>query len=433
MSGPKILSPEEIKMRQEAEERYRLIQDQYRLCEALRRQIASCDDIRFLLFPIRSDLTAKKLDEQASAIIQRANQELQACDHPESTDNAYYRRRVNVLQRLVDENQRLTQDIKSKAEKIKKQHVDEMLSHINESAAAARKEVSQSNIYIRQDIPAEFLKAEASRLQQLVKRTGERAARIGYPVSDELEEIISSFRASVGDRNRKLYMIYDELHRIDLFQLQPLLSRVERAEADYDRLDSLLSAELATYHALCHEHNISPQKFSFAESSIREIRYASAAILREHDAVVNYGDTMRRIRAVLSQMGYSYLGEKEEDRRVYRQIFRIHDRTILHVIYDSTGRVTMEVAIEDNCDREPLTREVESLVTEQGVFCNSFENILREMSQNGLHMQKEMMFPVSADFAQIINTSGFRKEPEEDMSIDYSVFSTPATKYKEMS
>jgi len=433
MSGPKVLSAEEIKMRQEAEERYRLIQDQFRLCESLRRQIASYEDIGFLLYPINSMPESKEINDQLPDIIRRSKEELLLCDNPTGSDNVYYRQRVDTLQKLVEKNQKLIQKLKSQAEGLKKQHVDEMFNKINEDAASRESEASYGEVYVRQDIPMEFLQAEVSRLRQLLNHIEERAKRIGYPISGEYESITTALKDSISDRDRKLYMIYDELHRTELFKIQPLLSQVEQAEKAYDRLDAVLSNELATYHTLCREHNITPQQFSFAESSIDEIRYASAAILNEYGSEVDYTETMQRIRAILSQMGYSYLGEKEEDRCVSRQIFRIHDQTILHVIYDSTGRVTMEVAIEDNCDREPQPREVESLVTEQGAFCNSFERILRGIAQDGLHLQKETMYPVSADFAQIINTSDFKKVPAETAASDYSMFATPALKYKEMS
>ena len=152
---------------------------------------------------------------------------------------------------------------------------------------------------------------------------------------------------------------------------------------------------------------MTPKKFAFEEASIEAIRYECAGILAGSTQNGDLRILMKNVRESLVKLGYSYLGEKEEDRDFAREIYRIHDDVILHVIYDSTGRVTMEVAVEDEKDREPHPREVEKLVKEQVNFCSEYEKIFHAINEKGLAFRKENMYPVSPDFAQVINTSGF--------------------------
>ena len=47
-------------------------------------------------------------------------------------------------------------------------------------------------------------------------------------------------------------------------------------------------------------------------------------------------------------------------------------------------------------------------------------------------MKKEMMCPCGEEFAQIIDTSGFTRVPEEEIVIDYSMYESPDVKYLQM-
>lgn len=435
MSGPKTLSPEEIRMRQEAEERHRLAQEMYRQCETLRRNLATCDAA--LLQLIQCDMPeASVLSQRINEIRSHTNLEIADCALiSETTDNAALRNRVTNLQTFIQQTEGVLPQLSTEAEELRMQSINSILQRISAESAAKQQTtyLFGSTAMVEPDVPEAVLSSEISRLQETLQLIKKRAERIGYPVSkryNECHKDLSELAAS--QNNRKRYMVFQDLHRLNLIHIKTLLSDVERAEEVYDKLDAALSVELATYHALCKEYGIKPQKFAFDEKSVQDIRYASAAILQTHGLEVDYKGTMQRIRESLSNMGYSYLGEKEEDRHVCRQIFRVHDQTILHVIYDSTGRVTMEVAIEDTCDREPQAREIKSIVNEQGEFCNSFDRILQGMARDGIHMRKELMCPVGEEFAQVINTSEFKKVPEQKYYEDYSMYSAPLLKYKEI-
>jgi hypothetical protein len=251
----------------------------------------------------------------------------------------------------------------------------------------------------------DLAKEEAARVLHFIQSLCERAEAVGIK-EDEASALLTNVEELVAE-GRDAFSLYEEIHRIDVMQIRPLRDVIEKEEKRQDELDERLSAELSKYHVLCREQGIEPKKFAFAEESVEAIRYECAGLIQKGSAQSDLRILMKNIRESLVELGYSYLGEKEEDRDYAREIYRIHDDVILHVIYDSTGRVTMEVAVEDDKDREPHPREVEKLVKEQVSFCTEYEKIFHTINQKGLEFRKENLYPVSPDFAQVINTSEF--------------------------
>ena len=253
-----------------------------------------------------------------------------------------------------------------------------------------------------------FSESFIRRSQNLNEVKTELAAR---EIAKELREILS-------DEEKDTYSVFIEVHRLDVRKIRPLREQIEDMEREADALDELLSAELARYHMLCMEAGINPKKFPFRQESLEAIRYECGKLLAGRSENSDIRLLMKRVRESLSKLGYEYLGEKEEDLDFYREIYRIHDHVVLHVMFDSTGKVTMEVAVEDDRDRLPHEREVEMLVQEQVKFCDEYEKIFQLINEQGMLFQKEAMFPPSPEFAQVINRSEFACE--KDAAGDYS-------------
>ena len=255
--------------------------------------------------------------------------------------------------------------------------------------------------------PGPEFKKEAARVLRVLGDLKTRATITGMKEAESMRlyDEVSALCAE----GRDAFSLYEEVHRLDVMKVRPIRDAIEKEEKRLDNLDARLSLELAKYHTLCSEYDVLPKKFSFAEESIEAIRYECAALMTKHSETGDFRILMKNIRKSLVGLGYSYLGEREEDRDFAREIYRIHDDVILHVIYDSTGRVTMEVAVEDTTDRAPHPREVDKLVKEQVLFCEEYEKIFHAINQRGLEFRKENLYPVSPDFAQVINTTEFTK------------------------
>ena len=108
---------------------------------------------------------------------------------------------------------------------------------------------------------------------------------------------------------------------------------------------------------------------------------------------------------------------------------RFDENAVLHVIYDSEGKVTMEVAAADDTDREPHPREVDTIVKEQEKFCDAYESVFERINEKGVSFRKEMMCPCGPEFAQVINVSEFEKSADEEAQTFDEMYADRKTKY----
>lgn len=436
MSGPKVLSAEEIRMMEEErerqrieqakrEERMRLVQEQFRKCDILKRQISIANEMQAALVSIMDNPEAAEISARLHTIT-LANQ--QAIDSwsalEQSEDNDALRNHVNGLDAVIMSTEGVLNSVKYPIESMRSAHIEKMMSRVVTKHDTNVKKAENTK---RPDIPEEALENEARRILAQIKILKPRVEEAGLDM-EMLNTIERQVRGSLSDDKRERWMIFEEIHRIDVFRLRPFVSTLERQEAENDALEAELSEALAKYHSLCSMYHIEPKQFPFKRESVTEIRYACGDLIEQYSQAVDCEAIMKRVRATLTEMGYRYIGQKEESRRYYRQIYRIHGDTILHAVFDSTGRVTMEVAIESDSDRQPNAREISSIVREQETFCNSFERIFDSLDEHGLVMRKDMMCPCGAEYAQIINTSGFTKEQGKD-EFDYSIYSSRKRKY----
>lgn len=436
MSGPKVLSAEEIRMMEEErerqrieqakrEERMRLVQEQFRKCDILKRQISIANEMQAALVSIMDNPEAAEISARLHTITLANQQAIESWSALEqSEDNDVLRNHVNGLDAVIMSTEGVLNSVKYPIESMRSAHIEKMMSRVVTKDDTNVKKAENTK---RPDIPEEALENEARRILAQIKILKPRVEEAGLDM-EMLNTIEQQVHDSLSDDKRERWMIFEEIHRIDVFRLRPFVSTLERQEAENDALEAELSEALAKYHSLCSMYHIEPKQFPFKRESVTEIRYACGDLIEQFSQAVDCEAIMKRVRATLTEMGYRYIGQKEESRRYYRQIYRIHGDTILHAVFDSTGRVTMEVAIESDSDRQPNAREISSIVREQETFCNSFERIFDSLDEHGLVMRKDMMCPCGAEYAQIINTSGFTKEQGKD-EFDYSIYSSRKRKY----
>ena len=436
MSGPKVMSAEEIRMMEEErerqrieqakrEERMRLVQAQFRKSDILKRQIGLANEMQAALATVIDNPDAAEISERLHSLTKVNQQAIDSWTAVEqSTDNDTLKHHVDKLDEAIAAGENYINSVRKPIEAMRTAYIDTMMSKAEKYRNTT---VGYTITDEHTDIPEEALGNEAQRILAQISALKPRVVDAGLDM-DALVAIEKQINESISDRNRERWMIFEEIHRVDVFHLRPFHATLERQEEENDALEAELSDALAKYHSLCSLYHIEPVRFPFRRESLDSIRYACGDLMERFSQTVNCEEIMKRVRAALSGFGYRYIGQKEEDRKVYRQVYRIHDNTILHVVFDSTGRVTREVAIEDNCDRLPFAREISSIVEEQGTFCRSFEKIFESLDAHGLSMRKDMMCPCGAEYAQIINTSGFAKEQARD-DFDYSIYSSRKRKY----
>ena len=433
MSGPKVMSVEEIRrteeereqLRQEQarrEERMRLVQARFRKAEVLARQIGIAGELQAALLPVLEEPGAADLAANLAALERANRQAVDAWPAVEaSDDNEALQRHVAGLDAAIGEAEKRLSAARHPIEAMRMAYFDRMMKRVERQPGVSAQPAPAA------DVPEALLEGESRRLLGLLEDLRSRAGEADMDRAP-LDALEGQVRQNLSDRNRERWMILEELHRIDVFRLRPFQAALERREAENDALDAELSEALAQYHSLCSLYRVEPRRFPFRRESLAEIRCACGDLMERFRQAEDCGAILERVQAALTGLGYRFLGEKEEDRRILRQVYRIHDRTVLHVVFDSTGRVTMEVGIEDDVDRLPYAREIGAIVEEQGAFCRAFEGIRQSLDGQGLTTRKELLCPCGAEYAQIINTSGFAGK-EAGKSFDYGVYASRRRKY----
>lgn len=424
MSGPKVLSPEELEAQRLAEERLKLLQDINLRCQELKRQIEQGELAIARLDCVGNnrelDLTKKQIELHCAKSKKTADEIKKAC---QTTDNEKIRMSLGLLDKTISQNSGEMMKSIRKAEDIHKAYISAKISSL---ASDSITEQEHNQV----DLSEEDLQHEYRIMLKICENIEKRGKRIHFDTS-EIKLILSDIKSSMGDTNRERRMIYEELHRIDVFRLSIISRNLDKAEKEFDALDRKLSELLASYYAVCQSMGVKPKKFAFSEKSIQEINYECSRLKTQSVGRVNHADSLRKVRNALSSLGYRFLGEKKERNAVYRQIFRVPDtvNTVIHVLFDDDGKVTMEVAIEDQCERNPSAREIESIVSAQHSFCKSSKDILTALNKNGLGLSLEEDYPCGPEFAQIIDTSDFDYEPLEEESFDEEEYMNSETKY----
>jgi hypothetical protein len=415
MSGPKISATEMKRLHLFEEERRRLLQSLVRLKEELKRRKREISNLSLMLIPFYSSAEAKEIGKELGKIEQAVEESLPRIEAA-LTDGTNIHM-AEVLQQLLAKHDADEEILLMKEEEIYNLR-EQMLG--GKSSAAPDSHVPEISI--------ETAKGECKRILALVDELIDRATECNLDYTG-LSEIRAEIEDLENDEGRDGFSLFTAVHHIDVMRLRPLRERIEKEEKRLDWLDEALSNELAKYHMLCQATDTEPKKFPFAEESIDAIRYECGRIISARGANGDVRLLMKKVRESLEELGYAYLGEREENLDFYRELYRLNEETVLHVIYDSTGKITMEVAAFDTKDRPPHQREVDRLVKEQEKFCTEYEKIFHLINAHGLAMKKEAMYPPSPDFAQVINTSEFDCSKAHTKKISDDIYMDRRTKY----
>ena len=428
MSGPKVSAAELKRMKRTEEEKRRLFQSLIREKEKRKRCL---DDISTLSILAASVTGIPKVTEELDKLgkMKRENAEslarIDAALQSRSTENM-----AEMLQNVMakhDKDEQILSETSDYLHEVCETYMEQKMKAFAKEAEGSASEVDKE----KADSSAALLALageEAKRLTALLDKLIERAEAADIP-TNEAKKTAEEIKRIAGEEGRDGLSVFNDIHRLDLYKVRPFGKEVGRKEKELDELDEKLSEELAVYHSLCREAGVAPKKFAFAESSVQEIRYECGKMIADRDDDYEVRSLMKTVRESLTELGYVYLGKKEEEMNFYREIYRFDENAVLHVIYDSEGKVTMEVAAADNTDREPHPREVDTIVKEQEKFCDAYESVFERINEKGVSFRKEMMCPCGPEFAQVINVSEFEKSADEEAQTFDEMYADRKTKY----
>lgn len=418
MSGPKISAIEMKRLHLFEEERRKLLQDLVRLKEELKRRKKDIANLSIMLVPFYAFEEAKEYGKVLGELEQSVEESFPKIE-------AALMDGTNVHMKEVLQQLRAKHDLD-----------DGILIEKEEQIYAMREKwldtkKVKTEVAHTPSVSMETAEGEVKRIHALLDDLSERATECCMnPV--ELKKAKEKLAELEADTKRDGFSLFSEVHYLDLMIVRPLRARIEKEEKKLDALDERLSRELAKYHMLCQEAEIEPLKFPFAESSVEAIRYECGKLLSKRTKDADLISLMKTVRDSLEELGYTYIGEREEEMNFFRELYQINTDTVLHVIYDSMGKVTMEVAAFDSKDRPPHQREVDRLMKEQEKFCTDYEKIFHLINSRGLLMKKEAMYPPSPDFAQVINTSEFDRSKAKRKKVADDFYMDRKAKYLQM-
>lgn len=192
----------------------------------------------------------------------------------------------------------------------------------------------------------------------------------------------------------------------------PLLGRCAQYLKEYRAYHEEFDTLLARYQALCGMYGQKKQAFTFSREAIARLqleveRLEAAAREDEEQAYIS-----RCMDEVMAEMGYSVLGSrhvtKKNGKHFRNALYTYGEGTAVNVTYAADGRIAMELGGLDTTDRLPSAAETDALCRSMDRFCGDFAEIERRLLAKGVvAAQRIRMLPVSAEYAQIINTSDY--------------------------
>lgn len=211
--------------------------------------------------------------------------------------------------------------------------------------------------------------------------------------------------------------IQDEsfLNNFSAVTVSPLIKKCRRSLSEYEECHEEFEKLYSEYAALCELYCYTAQEYPCTVASIEslktEIQRMQETAARE-DEQTYISDCLDE---VMEEMGYTVLGRREVTKKNGKHfqnvLYTYEEGMAVNVTYSSDGRVAMELGGLDITDRFPDDRETTLLCDTMESFCDDFKEIEKRLLARGVILADRIsLFPASAEYAQIINTSDYKME-----------------------
>ena len=214
-----------------------------------------------------------------------------------------------------------------------------------------------------------------------------------------------------------LNQIQDEnfLNNFSAVTVSPLIKKCRRFLSEYEECHEEFEKLYSEYTALCELYCYAAQEYPCTVASIESLkteiqRMQETAAKEDEQAYIS--DCLDK---VMEEMGYTVLGRrhvtKKNGKHFQNILYTYEEGTAVNVTYSSDGRVAMELGGLDAADRLPDDRETALLCDSMESFCDDFKEIEKRLLAKGVMLANRIsLFPASAEYAQIINTSDYKME-----------------------
>lgn len=232
-----------------------------------------------------------------------------------------------------------------------------------------------------------------------------------------LVELVSELEVTIN----KLNTIDDEvfLKNFSSVTVTPLLKRCKRYLDEFEIYHEEFEMLYAEYSALCDLYYYTTQDYPCNAASIEILKSEIQRIkevVSEDDEQVYISDCLDE---VMEEMGYTVIGNREVTKKngkhFRNELYAYGEGMVVNVTYSSDGRIAMELGGIDATDRLPHDHETYTLCETMEQFCDDFKEIEKRLLAKGVVLADRIsLFPPSAEYAQIINTTDYQMTEKVD-------------------
>lgn len=221
-------------------------------------------------------------------------------------------------------------------------------------------------------------------------------------------------------KRQQEYHSYQILRDVYYGEFQKIKSAREKWHAEYEKWKPAFEDAYIQYCASCEMLGIVPEHhFLNVETAEEEIFKLKAETARLEEEYIQKQESMAiatALNEVMEEMGYSVLGTKTISKKsggqVQNTVFSFGEGSGIHVM-DSGERITMEIVGLDDGTDDITEEEIDYLMEEQEVFCDSFREIEEALKKKGVVVRNRIKLNApSRDFSAIMNMSGYTMTEE---------------------
>lgn len=247
-----------------------------------------------------------------------------------------------------------------------------------------------------------------------------------FSMEEEYKEIVSD-RAFFKHHKKQIVEFEDVCKRQQEYRSYSILrevyfgefSRIKKARdkwhKKYEAWKEPFEEAYIQYRAMCNIMGQKPEHYYLnpetVEEDIKALQEKTEKLHEENMCMLESLEITRVFNEVMEEMGYKVLATKEVAKKsggkVQNTIFSYGEGSGIHVM-DSGSRITMEVVGLDDENRSVTEEDKEYLEEEQIHFCESFDEIEKELEKRGVVLKQRIRrLPPSKEYSAVMDMEGY--------------------------
>lgn len=346
--------------------------------------------------------TTKTAAQQAGAAVETAAQE---ADKAAQQELAKLRQAVQIISTIVEQSQALQMQCSSPDWEVTKQLTADIEHNI----------VQGMNLRIEEQIkkPLTPIERRRQKINEILQKAEQLFNLSLYCPAirqkiEQLRQESEEIRQRAGEITSTAFL--------DNYCAMTALPFLETCE-EFSQLAAQSGREyeelLARYQYDCQYLGLPEEPPAFSAAGIEQLRDTVQQLEAQCDRSQAQQYIAESLDEVMRDMGYPVIGSREVTKRSGKkfrsELYHFSEGIVVNVTYSASGQISMELGGADDCSRAPTDAECEQLCQEMKEFCGTFSEIELRLKEKGILPERRLsMLPPEADYAQIIDVSGYQ-------------------------